>query len=278
VEEQQKHQVQCNKVIMTKILLCDPSHYGITYKINPWMDPKNGANRVTAITQWKYLRDKLEDLGAELHYIKPQKNLPDMVFTANAGIVSGNKFFISRFSYPERQGEEKFFIEWFEDNGYITYDECGDHSCEGAGDILIAHDIFWNGWGFRSDPDVGVKVHEDSFSDHFLATIRLMNPDFYHLDTCLCPLKPGVVIANLDAFGPGSVNLIKHLCDVIQPPPIECRNFACNSIVLDDNVIMPDGCPVTARKVEAAGFEVHIVPMSEFIKSGGACKCLTLVI
>ena len=32
----------------------------------------------------------------------------------------------------------------------------------------------------------------------------------------------------------------------------------------------------TANMLEAAGFKVHDTDVSEFIKAGGACKCLTL--
>tara|TARA_Y100000034_G_scaffold136971_1_gene217764 strand:- start:5686 stop:6489 length:804 start_codon:yes stop_codon:yes gene_type:complete len=266
-----------------KALLCNPAFFGIEYSINPWMNPSNDANRATAIAQWGYLRDKLEDLGVDLHYMEPQNGLPDMVFTANAGVVAGDKFYPSRFRHPERQGEEGYFINWFEKNGYEIHDiiveSDDDLFCEGAGDILEAHGVYWNGHGFRSDPAPGFRIYKESFKDHFLANLKLTCPDFYHLDTCLCPLKRGVVIANLHAFDEESAGLINYLSDtVIQPPETECRNFACNSVVLDDDVIMPDGCPATAREVEKHGFKVHHVPMSEFIKSGGACKCLTLFI
>jgi len=45
---------------------------------------------------------------------------PDMVFTANAGLVLGDTVVLSRFFHKERQGEEPFFKQWFEEALHST--------------------------------------------------------------------------------------------------------------------------------------------------------------
>ena len=62
-------------------------------------------------------------MAAWLAYLKsrlvlPQPGSPDMVFTANAGLVKAKRFVVSRFRYPERQYEEPYFTDWFMDRGY----------------------------------------------------------------------------------------------------------------------------------------------------------------
>jgi N-dimethylarginine dimethylaminohydrolase len=54
--------------------------------------------------------------------------------------------------------------------------------------------------------------------------------------------------------------------------------FACNSVVVGSTVVMPT-CPVdVGRQLEAWGFDVVVLDMSEFQKAGGACRCLTLAL
>jgi len=42
--------------------------------------------------------------------------------------------------------------------------------------------------------------------------------------------------------------------------------------------VMPEGCPETMKKLEAHGYRTYAVCLSEFIKAGGAAKCLTLAL
>src|SRR4030095_15902910 len=92
-----------------ELLMCAPDHFGIRYVINPWMEGNiNRAVAETAVTQWRNLHDVLAQ-HAKLHLVRPQSGLPDMVFTANAGLVVGRRVVLSRFLHRERQGEEHYF-------------------------------------------------------------------------------------------------------------------------------------------------------------------------
>src|SRR5512142_3173967 len=89
-----------------RVLLCPPEHYGIEYEINPWMKRSQKADPALALAQWRGLHDQLRGLGCEIELLSPQPGLPDMVFTANAGLVAGHRFIRSNFRYQERRGEE----------------------------------------------------------------------------------------------------------------------------------------------------------------------------
>jgi arginine deiminase len=43
-------------------------------------------------------------------------------------------------------------------------------------------------------------------------------------------------------------------------------------------VVMPAGNPVTQRALERRGIECHPVAISELMKGGGACHCMTGVV
>ena len=55
----------------------------------------------------------------------------------------------------------------------------------------------------------------------------------------------------------------------------EAMTFCANSIVVGRTVVMP-ACPPRVRSVlEEWGFEVMLVEVGEFLKGGGAIRCLT---
>ncbi len=76
-----------------RILMCPPDYYGIEYEINPWMSRSRGSQSELAREQWQRLHDTLVKLGVRIELLKPRQGLPDLVFTANAGVIFKNRFF-----------------------------------------------------------------------------------------------------------------------------------------------------------------------------------------
>ena len=92
-----------------RILMCPPDYFGIEYEINPWMNVQKGSDALRARQQWDALYRNLLDLDVAVELIEPVKGLPDLVFTANCGLVYENLFISSRFRYGVRQGEAPYF-------------------------------------------------------------------------------------------------------------------------------------------------------------------------
>jgi N-dimethylarginine dimethylaminohydrolase len=263
--------IQSLGVKTVDFLMCRPDHYGIQYQINPWMDVNNGANKNKAIEQWNSLEAKIRELGGRTLMVKSIEGLPDMVFTANAGLVLKNgDVIVSHFTHPERANEEEYFSKWFLEIGRkVTHTTT---SFEGAGDALYLGDTLVCGYGFRSD-----KQFYDGFNTHIC--VRLTDPYFYHLDTCFCPLLGLDYLIWPGAFDQESLSAIRSLSvNEIVVPEEEAKLFACNAVRIGRNVILPAGCEKTMRLLKENDYTPHPLEMSEFIKSGGACKCLTLAI
>jgi hypothetical protein len=118
-------------------LMCPPEYFNVAYIINPWMHGNlRKIDNAVAKQQWRALYDTLTD-HATVRLVLPQPGSPDMVFTANAGLVRGKRFIVSRFRYPERQYEEPYFADWFMDRGYDVSLMPRDVPFEGAGDALF---------------------------------------------------------------------------------------------------------------------------------------------
>lgn len=262
----------------SKLLMCPPKYFGVDYSINVWMQDKIGTvDANLAFKQWQSLFDALNEY-AIVDLLEPQSGLPDMVFTANAGLKVGSKFFLSKFKHSERVGEEQYFRSWAFYNQLIDIEQnfC---SFEGEGDCLRdAFNVYWMGFGFRSDReyvnvlrDLGLKAQ----------AVELVDNRFYHIDTCFCPFPDGRLMYFPDAFSTKSQQMIeesfnsrsKH--EIIKVTDAEAATFCCNAVILNKHVFMPN-CESVAEKLTALGYIVHQFDMSEFLKSGGACKCLVL--
>ena len=260
---------------MNRLLLCPPDFYEVRYEINPWMNRLTAVDAGEARVQWRRLVEVLESLEVRVELLKPSPGLPDMVFTANAGLLHGRRFFSSRFRHPERQGETPFYEDWFARQGCEVLHPPEGIDFEGEGDALWLGDTLVCGHGFRTDPRAHEWLGQTLGCDTL--NLELVNPHFYHLDTCFCPLDAHSVLWHPPAFSASSRLLLEsHDCRLIAVPEAEARRFACNAVVLGSHVLLPAGCPQVCRLLRDTGFTCHSLAMSEFIKAGGACKCLVL--
>ena len=125
---------------MRELLLCPPDYYGIEYEINPWMSRARGAEAALAQEQWNGLHATLSKLDCKIDLVAPRPKLPDMVFTANAGLTVGRKFIPSNFRHKERAGEAPHFARWMEEHGYEIAWLPEHLYFEGEGDALFGGD------------------------------------------------------------------------------------------------------------------------------------------
>lgn len=262
-----------------RFLMCPPDHYDVDYVINPWMEGNiHKSSRDRAVDQWQRLYHVLKD-HAVVDLVKPQVGWPDMVFTANAGLVLGKTVVLSRFYHKERQGEEPYFKQWFEDQGYTVYELPKDLPFEGAGDALLDREgrWLWAGYGFRSELDSHPLLAK--WLDIEVLSLRLMDERFYHLDTCFCPLADGYLLYYPYAFDSYSNRLIEMRVPEhkrIAITEADAVKFACNAVNVDRTVIMNQASDDLKQRLADVGFQVIETPLTEFLKAGGAAKCLTL--
>jgi N-dimethylarginine dimethylaminohydrolase len=239
-----------------------------------------------ATEQWNALYTALRKI-VRVQLIDPIPGLYDMVFAANAGFVSpyNGAFLVSKFNTNQREPEERYWTKWFYDD-YRTVINQRAYAFEGAGDLLGSPSIGWFlGHGFRSTKLIANTITEFMGEDsacHFQrirpTALRLVDPNFYHLDTCLCLLEPGSGFFYEEAFDEeAQQKLYDYLPNSFCVSQEEARKFACNAIVIDKDIFMPK-CYSVADKLDKMGYNVHLFDMSEFIKAGGACKCLVLEI
>ena len=269
---------------MKHFLMCEPKFFEVCYVINPWMEGNLGnVNKALAQEQWDNLHRIVSGL-ATVTLIEPVEGLPDMVFTANAGLVhsgeSGKReCIVSSFRHPERQPEAMYFEEFFATQGYSVLPLKEDTIFEGAGDALFdSQGRLWFGSGIRSHShaldEIVAALHVEAVG------LELVNPHWYHLDTAFCPLPDGRALAYAKAFSAKSVVKLNAAFgkNILWVSEQDAMNFACNAISIDQSVIMHKASAELKAALERRGLEAIEAGVSEFLKSGGSCKCLTLEI
>ncbi len=258
-----------------RILMCPPTYYGIEYEINPWMSRSRGSTPERASQQWTNLYETLRKLGVVIELMTPQPGLPDLVFTANAGLVFLDRFFSSSFRHEVRARETPHFDAWFAAHDFAVEHLPEGVYFEGAGDALFCGETLFAGYRIRSD----ARGHQwlGQVIGKMVLPLELVNPRFYHLDTCFCPLAPGEAIWYPEAFDAyGRKVLQSHVQRLLAVKDSEANRFGCNAIVVGKTVVTNTGCEQLEADLRTWGYTPIAVELDEFLKAGGSAKCLTL--
>tara|TARA_R110000824_G_scaffold259014_1_gene447881 strand:+ start:473 stop:1192 length:720 start_codon:yes stop_codon:yes gene_type:complete len=232
------------------------------------------VDKALAMQQWFQLKNILSHIGVNIKLIDQSPDLPDMTFTANAGTVRDNAVVLSNFKHPVRQGETEHFREWFRKEGYNIHPLPPNAIFEGTGDTVICDDLLIGGYGFRSNL-TGLRMAAEIL-DLELLPLKLTNPNFYHLDTCFALLRPDLGLYYPGAFSAYTISKLKKHMELIPVSESSANKFVCNSIVHNGVIIMPAGNEEVADKLEGYGFSARLINTSEFLKSGGSLKCMSL--
>jgi len=273
-----------------RVVLTTPTHFDVEYVINPHMSENVGAvNKEVAWQQWKAVRATYTALDRNPIVVNGQSGLPDMVFCANQTLpfyepASDTKgVVLSRMHSEHREGEVPYYDHFFDDQGYDVKTLPDDLTAdfEGMGDALWhpKRRLLWGGYGYRTSPEAYEALHD--LLDIPIVLLRLTDPDYYHLDTCLCPLDTEHALVAPDAFDETGLALINALFDTpIEVPDHEARHqFACNGHCPDGtHVLIQEGCEVTNERLREHDFVPVELDTSEFLKAGGSVFCMKQMI
>lgn len=257
-------------------LMCEPDHFSIGDETNPWMHRASQPCRERFEAEWLGLARGLRRLGAIVEIMPAAPGLTDMVFTRDSGVVLDGLFVQGRFRYACRRPESAHVASWLRAFGCPSDDlDLPAGAYLEGGDICVFDGRLLAGWGFRTNLSahaalaarLGVTVH----------SFQLLDPSFYHLDMCICPLDERHALVAPHALTPAGRRLVRELVpEPIELLPDEAALFCANAVVVGRTVVMSQCPPRVAKVLDARGFDVRCTPVCEFAKSGGAVSCLTL--
>ncbi len=215
--------------------------------------------------------------------MEPVEHLPDLVFTANAGVVNGRQFVPASFRHPERQGETAHDAAWFAAHGFAIDVAARATWCtrEPATPCPFgtrASLVLVSAYRFRSDAALACRLSKLTGAP--VRSVELADERLYHLDLTFCPLddrRAMVAPLGLDPYG-------RKVIDALVPEPLvleddEALAFCANSVVVGrqrDHALVP--ASARSGRWSRGASPSRVAPVDEFLKAGGACRCLTLAL
>ncbi|MCW2710981.1 MAG: amidinotransferase [Marmoricola sp.] len=264
-------------------LMVEPDHFRVDYAINPFMHLDDQPDPVRTRDQWLAIVAAIEAAGGTVKVMPQLPDAPDMVYAMNLGLAleaaeegEASQVVLSHMLHPQRRMETPAASEWFAAQGFdrrtIGRDGVGAHF--EAGDAFAWRGELVVGYGPRTE-ELGLK-HLSGELGVSVRGIRITNPGMYHMDIGFCPLDDTRAMVCPDAYDEASaVALLALVPEALVLTEEEALTFCANSIVIGRTVVMP-ACPDRVRtQLEEWGFEVVVVEVGEFLKGGGAIRCLT---
>ncbi len=234
---------------------------------SPLFFKKVDVDHQVILLQWQRLHHYLIRLGCYIEYSPPKEEYPNMVFTANSGLIKDQTVVLSNVKTCEKETEifrhrlKSFGFEIFELPRAISFE---------SRDALLHNNTLFAGFGVKTEKIAYYRITEVLKIE---STIFCeLNGDF-HLDQCLFPLNSGNILIYEPAFTTETVEKMSNIVKIHTVSEEEI--LACNSVVIEDrrSVLISPGCPNAKVIIENLGYTVHEITTNEF---NSGCKALVL--
>jgi len=224
-----------------------------------------------ALEQHRRYGEALEAFGLTLIRLPADSGHPDSTFVEDVAVLTERVAVLARPGAPSRRGEpatvdaalRPFFPSLHAIRAPGTLD---------GGDVCRADGTFFIGVSERTNADGARQLAEILGRDGFAATcvdIRGM-AGVLHLKTAMASLEGGrLVVAPALAACPALDGF-----DRIRVRAGE--EYGANCLWINGHVLLPAGAPALAEKLDALGYDVTVLDMSEFRKMDGGLSCLSL--
>jgi len=277
-----------------KVLLCHPQWFEVVDEKNVHMKGQKGnIDKSKALLQWEklvyaYKKISVEGGLSEVSILPGVQGLEDMVFAANQTFPfidhkGQPKVILSNMKHPNRQKEVVFYQQFFENKEYEILHLPKTLLFEGMGDLLKIPGQYrcLCGHGFRTAYET--ISYLELATDYEIIPLELINPNFYHLDTCISIIDADTILYTPAAFSVASREKLKQLfAQCIEVPEKEAaQGFALNMHVIataqKKSVVIQEGNSETEKILKQLNIDVIAIDTSEYLKSGGSVFCMKMM-
>lgn len=261
------------------LLVSDTRHFRVEDEINPYMDRARQPDPAAARAEHDALVAAHTAAGRTVERVASAPGEPDMVFTANAAVVRGDRAVLGR-PPRARAGEIAHVRSWLAGRGIA----CEDAPCafSGQGDALaLRDDLLLAASGRRTDPRM-LDVLAERLG-HEVVALRTTSPKFYDLDLAVgVPDPDGLLAWCPEALDEASRCRVRGLrrrgFELVEVDLAEARAFALNLVGDGRHVTMTRGAPRLAAALRAHGLAVTELPTEQLARSGGGVRCTALTL
>lgn len=278
----------------TRVLMCSPDYFDIVDVKNVHMQGNIGStNKALVNEQWQQLKsayDTLKTKGIldEVSVIPGAEGCEDMVFCANQTfpwkMEDGTQVVVmSKMRHASRQREVPYFEQFFAAKGFKPLHFEKAEMFEGMGDVIphIGKRLLYGGYGHRTSAEAYEELSAMLHTP--VVALELINPKFYHLDTCFVPLSVDSVMLCKEAFTDAGLAMINKLFSKLYYiPEAEAEDyFSLNAHAFIAHgvktAILQKGSKDTVAALKAEGYHVIETETSEFMRSGGSVFCMKMM-
>jgi dimethylargininase len=249
-------------------------------------DPSHGFLRPVDLDRARREHDglvaALDTLGARVHVLdeEPAED-PDLVYVFDPLLVTDAGVIPLRPGKPNRKGEPAIVERWLNDAGVPTAGRIEAPGTVEAGDtVWLRDDLFVIGRTLRTNDAGARQLAAIVGSDVRMVDVPYWNgpAELVHLMSVISPVSDDLAVVFLPLLPAGLHEWLVELgIRSVEVPEGEYATLGCNVLAVRPGVvIVADGNPVTRRGLEAAGVEVHAIPLGEVGENGsGGVTCLT---
>ena len=249
-------------------------------------DPAHGFLRPVDLERAQREHDGLvavlDGLGVRVHVLDDEPTTdPDLVYVFDPLLVTDAGAVPLRPGKPNRADEPPVMERWLNGHGVPTVGRIEAPGTVEAGDtVWIADDVFVIGRTLRTN-DAGAR----QLAAIVAGDVRIVDVPYWtgpaelvHLMSLISPVSDDLAVVFLPLLPVALWAWLGELgIRLVEVPEEEYPTLGCNVLAVRPGVvIVADGNPATRRGLEAAGVEVHAVPLGEVGENGsGGATCLT---
>ena len=228
--------------------------------------------------------DLIQSFGAEIHFLPASNTSLDSIYTHDPCIVTNSGAILCNMGKPQRYNESDDIEKYFTSIGIPILGRIeGTGTLEGGDIIWIDERTVAVGEGYRSNME-GIDQFKHLLGDLVDDVIPVALPhwtgpeDCLHLMSNVSPVDHDLYLVYSRLL---SVSFRKYLLErkiqLIEVPDEEYASMGCNVLAMTNRkVIMIEGNPITQKRLENEGVEVHTYNGAEIsLKGAGGPTCLT---
>ena len=223
----------------------------------------------------------LEGLGVRVHHLGTETDDPDLVYVFDPLLVANGGVIPLRPGKANRAGEPAVLEAWSSARGIPTLGRIeAPGTVEGGDTCWLRPDLLCIGRSFRTNDDGARQLAALVGGDVRVFDVPCWRgpAELVHLLSVLSPVADDVAVVFLPLLPVGLYALLRDLgVRLVEVPEAEYPSLGCNVLAVRPGVVVvADGNPATRRGLEAAGCEVHAIPLDEVGQNGsGGLTCLT---
>lgn len=238
-----------------------------------------------AQTDYEKLVAFLESSGVEVHFLPADETTSlDSIYTHDPCVISNGGVILCTMGKEARMPESKAMGVYFESIGIPILGRIESPGTLEGGDVVwVDERTVAIGEGYRSNAE-GIRQFKILLSDHVDNMISVPLPhwtgpaDCLHLMSNISPIDHDLYLVYSRLLPvPFRQYLLHRKIKLIEVPDEEYDSMGCNVLAISPRkVIMLEGNPITQKRLENEGVDVHTYDGSEIsLKGAGGPTCLT---